>query len=441
MGAMDKPKQTRNTGKPYGLKLNRQTQMENTNPNTVHQPENLNTNKTNYLTITENSKVIKINEASTPKFKSSSRTANSILNLSESIIVPKLANTSKLHKKKYTTKFKPSSEDKNSLLDKYKDYHKLQTEIQKTFTNVTNLNAYIDNQSKLVITTFSKEDDDKVKQTQFPRNAFDGIEFQIDKYAQKYFFAIKGVSQATNLDTTYYRDYLVNEYGITETKRMCDRKTKEPYKTIRAATTDYEKFQKLMQDGKIKICLTMMSVTEWNFRTGPSQCYKCLGFGHNQTNCKNKQHCLRCGESHNKEDCKVKEDEYCCINCKKANRPHNHAAVSRSCPTMMALAVKQPSTSENFTRKYSDFNRPDRTSIKLLESNHVTKIKELETNFAARINELKETNEINVINLGLLMLELFRNITTTSRETNSPTDFLKELATLYLEDDDIGARF
>ncbi len=107
---------------------------------------------------------------------------------------------------------------------------------------------------------------------------------------------------------------------------------------------------------------------------------------------------------------------------------------------MMALAVKQPSTSEKFNRKYSDFNRPDRTSIELLEFNHATKIKELETNFAARINELKETDEINVINLGLLMLELFRNIKTTSRETNSPTDFLKELVTLYLEDDDIGAR-
>lgn len=66
------------------------------------------------------------------------------------------------------------------------------------------------------------------------------------------------------------------------------------------------------------------------------RCFKCNGFNHKSTECKNKQACLKCGEDHNVKECK--SNEYKCVNCDitnkkfKTNFKIDHKAHSAQCP-------------------------------------------------------------------------------------------------------------
>lgn len=67
-----------------------------------------------------------------------------------------------------------------------------------------------------------------------------------------------------------------------------------------------------------------------------SRCFKCCGFFHKSTECKQTQKCSRCGGSHKYSECKNKK--VCCVNCKFANDKYktnnnvNHNAWSKVCP-------------------------------------------------------------------------------------------------------------
>lgn len=68
-----------------------------------------------------------------------------------------------------------------------------------------------------------------------------------------------------------------------------------------------------------------------------SRCFKCCGFFHKSTECKQSQKCSRCGGSHKHSECKKKQN-VCCINCMNANDRFNanyntnHSAWSKEYP-------------------------------------------------------------------------------------------------------------
>ncbi|CAK9801626.1 Uncharacterized 50 kDa protein in type I retrotransposable element R1DM [Anthophora quadrimaculata] len=65
-----------------------------------------------------------------------------------------------------------------------------------------------------------------------------------------------------------------------------------------------------------------------------SRCYKCQSFGHVSKHCTAKEdtcgHCAQSGHSY--KDCKEKTRNPTCINCKRANKPHNHCSRDKDCP-------------------------------------------------------------------------------------------------------------
>jgi len=138
---------------------------------------------------------------------------------------------SKSQRKPLLTKYKSTANDPETILKPFKDYRTLQEEIVKLFTQVPALNAHIDQQWNLVITTFSKADDEKVKSINIPEGAFNNAKFERIVKTNKYFFAIKNVETDIDLDSTHYKDILKNEYGIIETKRRDHRnQTYDPKK-------------------------------------------------------------------------------------------------------------------------------------------------------------------------------------------------------------------
>lgn len=65
------------------------------------------------------------------------------------------------------------------------------------------------------------------------------------------------------------------------------------------------------------------------------RCYKCCGFFHKSTECKQSQKCSRCAGSHKYSECKNKKN--CCVNCKQANEKFktnldtNHHSWDKQC--------------------------------------------------------------------------------------------------------------
>lgn len=92
--------------------------------------------------------------------------------------------------------------------------------------------------------------------------------------------------------------------------------------------------QKLLGIGKLSLpwceCLVLEHVHV-------SRCYKCCGFFHKSTECKQSQKCSRCAGDHKYSECKNTK-KMCCVNCKYANTKYNtnnninHNAMSKMCP-------------------------------------------------------------------------------------------------------------
>lgn len=67
------------------------------------------------------------------------------------------------------------------------------------------------------------------------------------------------------------------------------------------------------------------------------QCFKCRGFNHKAAECKNKEICFKCHESHKSKECD-KEILQKCINCVRSNKKlnlgldDNHYTNSKQCP-------------------------------------------------------------------------------------------------------------
>ena len=101
--------------------------------------------------------------------------------------------------------------------------------------------------------------------------------------------------------------------------------------------TDYETYVNLLNEKKIKVGWDICKVFEGNTVL---QCFKCKGYGHKATQCRNEETCSRCHGNHKTSDCK-KEELVKCINCIRANSSFNlkldvnHKTNDRLCPVYL----------------------------------------------------------------------------------------------------------
>nr|XP_015839924.1 PREDICTED: uncharacterized protein LOC107398883 [Tribolium castaneum] len=67
-----------------------------------------------------------------------------------------------------------------------------------------------------------------------------------------------------------------------------------------------------------------------------TRCYKCQKFGHQSKDCQSEQTCGRCAGNYSFKECKVKEENSVCANCKSSKLPEEeqkHQTDSPKCPT------------------------------------------------------------------------------------------------------------
>lgn len=92
-------------------------------------------------------------------------------------------------------------------------------------------------------------------------------------------------------------------------------------------------FERVIRKGKLNIdferCRIMESIDLF-------RCFKCCGYGHKSSECKNNLHCAKCAERHDVKDCSS-EQEFC-VNCIHSNKERktqfgvNHSSWSVDCP-------------------------------------------------------------------------------------------------------------
>lgn len=103
-------------------------------------------------------------------------------------------------------------------------------------------------------------------------------------------------------------------------------------------TVDVNTFRRVLKAGRIFIGWNSCREKE---HVEVMRCFKCNQFGHLAKECKEEDFvCPLCADKHSMNQCKVKEDEYKCVNCVRANTELNldvnvkHCAFSLKCPVL-----------------------------------------------------------------------------------------------------------
>lgn len=106
-------------------------------------------------------------------------------------------------------------------------------------------------------------------------------------------------------------------------------------------------YKQLMEMGKLRLPWRECRIFEHLYLI---RCYKCCGFFHKSTDCKNSQKCSTCSGPHKSVDCKSKSK--CCANCKESNTKFktklstNHHAWSKDCSILKRHQAKLASKIE-----------------------------------------------------------------------------------------------
>ena len=143
--------------------------------------------------------------------------------------------------------------------------------------------------------------------------------------------------------------------GCTQVRRLIDRYTKKPLKTVELFFRDTNTAKDITTHG--------LEIAGNTFPASPKQtvkiirCYRCHRFGHTANTCNSAEKCVRCSKHHNTEDCSNPAQ---CANCSG-----RHPANSRLCPVYQELRKKlllrnlsgqsHPSSHEDITAKCSLF--------------------------------------------------------------------------------------
>lgn len=130
----------------------------------------------------------------------------------------------------------------------------------------------------------------------------------------------------------------------------------------------------------------------------PTQCRKCLKFGHIERDCSDSLACKRCGGNHDQDGC---NKAFKCVNCM-----NDHSSYSRRCPTFLSLKETKINhyltslnrrvgdSKEDFTNGSRVFSQSSGKKLfsfitKNDNSNNTSKIEKMLENISIDINEIK----------------------------------------------------
>lgn len=111
-------------------------------------------------------------------------------------------------------------------------------------------------------------------------------------------------------------------------------------------------------------------------RKGPTQCQRCLMYGHGISSCNRFTVCAHCAGSHLTNTCTVNNEQtnkpvYKCFNCASNDLPHNHTANDESCPfraKYIATMTSVRDKSKRGTKKNVHINNNTQATRRLVDA-------------------------------------------------------------------------
>lgn len=169
--------------------------------------------------------------------------------------------------------------------------------------------------------------------------------------ASKLHLKITGIDN--DLSESEILESLKNQNAVLKDKeisivRLYKVKNRQSITTIVALDT--ESFNKCLNDGYVKIGWSHCRVFE---DPVVYKCYKCHGFNHRASKCKNERSCVKCSGNHDVKECN--SNEISCVNCLSLNKKLNlklnvsHIASSFKCPVYIKK-VKSAKSKINFSK-------------------------------------------------------------------------------------------
>ena len=161
--------------------------------------------------------------------------------------------------------------------------------------------------------------------------------FQINKAHSKS-LVVKGV--CTDLTESEFKEFLdINKISYAKAERLKGQKDDRVLPIFQLDISDPDEAEALLS--KNLACnitgIVVYQVEEFRKPVSVMQCFNCQSFGHSAKNCRSKQKCLICGESHSHKGCPNKEARKPkCANCKGP-----HVASYKGCPAYKIQAFQQ----------------------------------------------------------------------------------------------------
>ena len=160
--------------------------------------------------------------------------------------------------------------------------------------------------------------------------------YQINK-SQNKCLVVKGVP--TDISEANFLDFLnLNKRSYAKAECLKSKKDGRVFPIFKLETSDPAKAEALIsQNLMCNVTGIVYQVEEFRRPISVTQCFNCQSFGHSAKNCRSKQKCLICGESHSHKGCPNRE----AIKAKCANCSGPHVASYRGCPEYKKQAFQQ----------------------------------------------------------------------------------------------------
>ena len=155
--------------------------------------------------------------------------------------------------------------------------------------------------------------------------------------SQNKILAIKGVP--TDITENEFKEFLdLNKINYTKAERLKSKKDGRVLPIFQLEITDPDEAEALLsQTLMCNVTGIIYKVEDFRQPVSVTQCFNCQSFGHSAKNCRSKQKCLICGESHSHHGCPNKEARKPkCANCSGP-----HVASYKGCPGYKKQAFRQ----------------------------------------------------------------------------------------------------
>ena len=125
--------------------------------------------------------------------------------------------------------------------------------------------------------------------------------------SQNKILAIKGIP--TDITENEFKEFLdLNKISYAKAERLKSKKDSRVLPIFQLEITDPDEAEALLsQNLMCNVTRIIYKVEDFCQPVSATQCFNCQSFGHSAKNCRSKQKCLICGESHSHHGCPNKE--------------------------------------------------------------------------------------------------------------------------------------